>query len=33
MMYHDGLEDAFAEKASVVSYLEAGRWLALTGAD
>jgi hypothetical protein len=30
---HDGLEDAFAEKASVVSYLEAGRWLALTGAD
>ena len=30
---HDGVEDAFAEKASVVSYLEDGRWLALAGAD
>jgi hypothetical protein len=30
---HDGVEDAFAGKGSVVSYLEAGRWLALTGAD
>jgi hypothetical protein len=30
---HDGVEDAFAEKASVVSYLEAGRWLTLAGAD
>ena len=30
---HDGVEDAFAEKGSVVSYLDAGRWLALAGAD
>jgi hypothetical protein len=30
---HDGVEDAFAGKASVVSYLEDGRWLALAGAD
>ena len=30
---HDGVEDAFAEKASAVSYFEAGRWLALAGAD
>ena len=30
---HDGLEDAFAEKASTVLYLEKGRWLSLTGAD
>jgi hypothetical protein len=30
---HDGVEDAFAEKVSVVSYLDAGRWLALAGAD
>ena len=30
---HDGVEDAFAEKASVIAYLEEGRWLALTGAD
>jgi len=30
---HDGLEDAFAEKASGVAYLEDGRWLMLTGAD
>jgi hypothetical protein len=30
---HDGIEDAFAGKASVISYLEAGRWLALAGAD
>jgi hypothetical protein len=30
---HDGVEDVFAGKASTVSYLEGGRWLALTGAD
>ena len=30
---HDGLEDAFADKASTVLYLEKGRWLSLTGAD
>jgi hypothetical protein len=30
---HDGVEDAFAGKASVVSYLVDGRWLALAGAD
>jgi hypothetical protein len=30
---HDGVEDAFAGKASEISYLEDGRWLALTGAD
>lgn len=30
---HDGLEDAFAEKASTVFYLEQGRWLSLSGAD
>jgi hypothetical protein len=30
---HDGVEDAFAGKASTVSYLEEGRWLALSGAD
>lgn len=30
---HDGLEDAFAEKASTVFYLEDGRWLTLPGAD
>ena len=30
---HDGVEDAFAGKGSTVSYLEGGRWLALTGVD
>jgi hypothetical protein len=30
---HDGIEDAFAGKASVVAYMEGGHWLALTGAD
>jgi len=30
---HDGVEDAFAGKASVVSYLDDGRWLPLAGAD
>ncbi len=30
---HDGVEDAFAEKASAVLYLEQGRWLSLAGAD
>lgn len=33
MLDHDGVEDAFAGKGSVVSYQEGGRWLALTGAD
>lgn len=32
-MDHDGLEDAFAQKASTVYYLEKGRWLPLAGAD
>jgi hypothetical protein len=30
---HDGIDDAFLWKASVVSYLYAGKWLRLTGAD
>ena len=30
---HDGVEDAFAGKASVVAYMEGGHWLTLTGAD
>jgi hypothetical protein len=30
---HDGLEDAFAEKFSAISYLEEGRWLLVGGAD
>ena len=30
---HDGVNDVFAEKASVVHYFYRGRWLALTGAD
>jgi hypothetical protein len=30
---HDGVEDAFAEKASTVAYLEGHRWRVLTGAD
>jgi hypothetical protein len=32
-MDHDGLEDAFAEKASTIAYRDAGRWLDLAGAD
>ena len=32
-MDHDGLEDAFAEKASTIAYWEAGKWLSLAGAD
>ena len=30
---HDGINDAFVEKASVVWYWHEGRWLRLTGAD
>jgi hypothetical protein len=30
---HDGLEDAFVEKASVIRYYYRGRWLELQGAD
>jgi hypothetical protein len=30
---HDGVEDAFAEKASNVAYFEGGRWRLLGGAD
>jgi hypothetical protein len=30
---HDGIDDAYGEKASVVHYLHAGKWLRLTGAD
>lgn len=30
---HDGLDDAFMEKASIVWYWHEGRWLQLTGAD
>lgn len=30
---HDGLEDAFAGKASAVFYRDKGRWLTLAGAD
>ena len=30
---HDGINDAFVEKASVVWYWHEGRWLQLTGAD
>jgi hypothetical protein len=30
---HDGIDDGFAEKASVVLYYSNGRWLELTGAD
>ena len=32
-MDHDGLEDAFVEKASTIVYWDAGRWLSLAGAD
>lgn len=30
---HQGIDDAFVEKASVVRYLYRGKWLELTGAD
>ena len=30
---HQGIGDAFAEKASVTYYCEKGKWLSLTGAD
>jgi hypothetical protein len=30
---HQGIEDSFAEKASVVRYYDKGRWLELQGAD
>jgi hypothetical protein len=30
---HDGLEDAFAGKASALSYLDRGRWVSLAGTD
>ena len=30
---HQGIEDEFLEKASIVWYFERGRWLKLTGAD
>ncbi len=30
---HDGVEDAFAGKASTVSYLAGGHWVVLAGAD
>jgi hypothetical protein len=30
---HRGINDAFVEKASVVRYFYAGKWLELTGAD
>lgn len=30
---HDGINDLFVEKASVVWYWDGGRWLQLTGAD
>jgi hypothetical protein len=30
---HDGIEDAFVEKGSVVWYWYQGKWLMLTGAD
>lgn len=30
---HDGIDDRFIEKASVVHYCHEGKWLALTGAD
>lgn len=32
-LMHDGVEDAFAEKASIIWYRYAGRWLHLQGAD
>lgn len=30
---HQGIDDAFLEKASVVHYFSAGKWLQLTGSD
>jgi hypothetical protein len=30
---HQGINDAFVEKASVIHYFDAGKWLNLTGAD
>jgi hypothetical protein len=30
---HDGINDAFIEKASIVLYWHEGRWLRLTGMD
>jgi hypothetical protein len=30
---HQGIDDAFLEKASVIHYYHGGRWLELTGAD
>ena len=30
---HQGIDDAFIEKASVVNYFSAGKWLQLTGSD
>ena len=30
---HQGIDDAFVEKASVVRYFHRGRWLELAGAD
>jgi len=30
---HQGIDDAFIEKASVTWYLHEGKWLKLTGAD
>jgi hypothetical protein len=30
---HEGIDDAFVGKASIVHYLHAGQWLDLTGAD
>jgi hypothetical protein len=30
---HQGIDDAFIEKASVTWYFQGGKWLRLTGAD
>jgi len=30
---HQGIDDAFAEKASIIRYFQKGKWLDLTGAD
>ena len=32
-LHHDGINDAFLEKASVIHYWHEGRWLQLQGAD
>jgi hypothetical protein len=32
-MNHQGIDDAFLEKASVTYYYYRGKWLQLTGAD